>query len=452
MRRLVWVVVVGLLGVACRQPAASENDAGVVAMDGAGVVADAGDVDEPTVDAGVLDASVTDAAPLDGSDVVPEPDEPDAAVPNASVEDASIPDAGLPDATVDVPDAAVVVPPSPLQVFFNAPAGTGAPDTSLEAVLKDLLARAVSGSSVRVSLFTFTRSTMANAMVAAQARGVDVRVVLDGHNAAYAAYTTLVNGLGASHVTLCGTAANGSCVGTGINHSKYFLFSQLDDGSHDVVVQSSANLSNPMLEEHNNLVVVRNDVPLHAGYLAVWEAQRLQHQNLNFYHVVVGTQPVRTYFFPRQDADTVVSVLGNVVCTGGGKIRVAMAFFTDGRVEVARKLAAKKAEGCDVRVLLRQDSTTPGSSVLTALANGGVQHWKLTATAAHATIHSKVLIIDSLYDTGTGPTPRKLVFTGSHNYTGPALTGNDEQLMRIDDATAFAKYAENWNAIRATVP
>ncbi|MEW5848580.1 MAG: phospholipase D-like domain-containing protein [Myxococcota bacterium] len=400
---------------------------------------DAGDPDERPRDAGTRDATlvVTDAG-----DTVepPEPDEPDA---------------GIPDAATGVPDAAGPVdatPPPAVAAYFNAPHGDDQPDDTLELVLKELLSHAAVGSQVRVSLFTLTRGTMAQAFVAAFNRGVDVRLVLDGHNATYAAYQTLVDGLGAERITLCGTVAAGSCIGTGINHSKFYLFSQLDDGTANVVVQSSANLSSPMLKEHNNLVVVRDDAALYSGYLDVWQDQQAQARNDDYYRVVVGDRPIRTYFYPRAQGDTVVSVLSNVSCGGGGRVLLAMSLFTNARVAIADRLAELKGQGCDVQALLRDDGTTPGDAIVNALADGNVPYRRITQTATRSTIHSKILIIDAPYDTGSGPTRRKLVFTGSHNYTGGALTDNDEQLMRVDSLPVFEAYLANWNAIRATVP
>lgn len=78
----------------------------------------------------------------------------------------------------------------------------------------------------------------------------------------------------------------------------------------------------------------------------------------------------------------------------------------------------------------------PGTAIVPALLAGGVEVELLARTAERSTIHSKVLLIDALYDTGAGPRRRRLVFTGSHNYTAGALRENDEQLVRAIRATA----------------
>jgi phosphatidylserine/phosphatidylglycerophosphate/cardiolipin synthase-like enzyme len=62
-------------------------------------------------------------------------------------------------------------------------------------------------------------------------------------------------------------------------------------------------------------------------------------------------------------------------------------------------------------------------------------------------LHSKYLLIDAKYAGSTAA--RRLVFTGSHNYTGPALTSNDETLLRIEDPAVFAAFLVDWGNIRS---
>ena len=61
-------------------------------------------------------------------------------------------------------------------------------------------------------------------------------------------------------------------------------------------------------------------------------------------------------------------------------------------------------------------------------------------TVAKAGLHSKYLLINGVYD---GASRKKLVFTGSHNYTYPALRANDETLLKIDNAALYDQYKAN---------
>jgi phosphatidylserine/phosphatidylglycerophosphate/cardiolipin synthase-like enzyme len=109
------------------------------------------------------------------------------------------------------------------------------------------------------------------------------------------------------------------------------------------------------------------------------------------------------YFSPRTDGDTEVSILDNVQCDATSRIRVAMAFFTDARVAVAQRLAARRRDGCNVQVVVGDADST---------------------------------------------THRRLVFTGSHNWTGPALTINDETLLWVENDGVFDAYLADWPRVR----
>ena len=229
--------------------------------------------------------------------------------------------------------------------------------------------------------------------------------------------------------------------------------SQLDNGQTNVVVQSSANLTNPMLVDHNNLVIVRDDPAFYQAYLSYWNDQHADQQNLDYYKTVNGNSPVRSYFFPRASGDTIVSILDNVVCSSGNKkIRLAMSLFSDGRVAIAQKLVAKKQQGCSVIALLANRDGSPGVTITSTLAAGNVPYYLVTETATRSTIHSKYLLIDADYTGAAGVEAKKLVFTGSHNYTTGALQQNDEQLTRVDDAGIYDAFLADWQTIRNSVP
>lgn len=62
-------------------------------------------------------------------------------------------------------------------------------------------------------------------------------------------------------------------------------------------------------------------------------------------------------------------------------------------------------------------------------------------------IHSKYLLIEGTY---LGAANRKLVFTGSHNYTYPNLRSHDETLLKIDDPAVHDAFKANFEAIRTS--
>lgn len=400
--------------LACGPVATTTDDAGDTPMD-AGTSMDAG-VDDGSVDAGADAGS-----------------EPDAGIDAGQSPDAGA-DAGLP----------------AFQTFFSRRPADDTRDLTIENALVSLIDAATPGSQVRVAIYSFTRGPPSAALLRAAQRGVDVRVVVDGDapSTLGSEVATLQAGLGVANVHVCdppGTA----CVGSGIMHHKTFLFSALADGSRDVVVQASHNLTNTQLSMHNNAVVVRGDAALYAAYRQTWDDLFADVEVPDYYRIDDGALATRVYFFPRPTGgDTSVSILGNVTCDGTARIRVAMAFFTDARLEVAQALAARKQEGCDVQVVAGDADIPLGAQVASTLQAAGVPVVRYPSRGGGWSLHSKYVVIDATYAGSVGH--RRLVFTGSHNWTGPALTINDETLLRVEDDAVAAAYFADWQHIAAS--
>jgi phosphatidylserine/phosphatidylglycerophosphate/cardiolipin synthase-like enzyme len=384
-------------------------------------------------------------------------------------------DAGRPDLDVGVPDLDAASPGldagtpgvdaasgpdtgapgtdggTPLPTFetvFSHRSATNAADTAIEDRIIALIDAAVPGSRIRVAMYSFTRSTASAALVRAHARGVDVRIVLDGGADGIGSEVgALRTGLGAANVHMC-DAPGTSCIGTGIMHNKFFLFSELADGSRNVVIQASHNLTNAQLSMHNNAVIIRGDDLLFAAYEHTWNDLWADIENPNYYRIDDGALATRAYFFPRgSGGDTSVSILDNVTCDGTARVRVAMAFFTDARSAVADALARLARAGCDVRVVAGDASIPLGTTVASTLTSAGVQLTRYP-TRSGWDLHSKYIVIDALYSGST--THRHLVFTGSHNWTGPSLTDNDETQLRVEDEGVFTAFMTDWDHVRAS--
>jgi phosphatidylserine/phosphatidylglycerophosphate/cardiolipin synthase-like enzyme len=337
----------------------------------------------------------------------------------------------------------------PMQPRFSAVFSVRNASSSQSLIVEDtlvtLIRQAVPGSRIRIAIYNFSRNNVSAELIAAARRGVDVRIVLDGGTPTDPGteVPALRAGLGAANVTVC-TAPGTSCIGTGIMHHKTFLFSQLSDGSRNVVVQASHNLTTSQLSMHNNAVIVRGDDALFAGYESVWEDLRRDVENPNYYRIVDGMFSTRAYFFPRASGDTMVSILDNATCDATSRIRVAMAFFTDARIAVAQALARRAREGCSVSVVIGNGAIPAGTNVLSTLRGAGVVVTLYPTRTNGWGLHSKYVLIDAPYS----GTRRQLVLTGSHNWTGPSLDSNDESLLKIEDAALFNTYLNDWNHVR----
>ncbi|WP_455351384.1 phospholipase D-like domain-containing protein [Streptomyces sp. SYSU K217416] len=351
---------------------------------------------------------------------------------------------------------------------FNHPGGTATEQNRVRDHVVALINDTQPGTSITVSMYTFTEDTVRDALIAAKGRGVSVKVILDRTSATMngGEYDNLAEGLGtdrtkSSWVLACPVqrACIGSRVLAGdtdgtINHNKFFLFSQVG-GAEKVVVQSSANMTNLQRTDLFNNAVTIVDGGLYDIYQAYF-ADLLKYgteSGLSHYYKTPSSGAYKAYFFPRQEAagsefnddpstDTVKLILDNVSCGGGTQVRMAANLFT--RNAVAQRLVALKSAGCSVT--LAHDGA-PGSmgTVVESTISG-----KLTkrvecyegrgAGTAKAGLHSKYLLVNGTYDGAAG---KKLVFAGSHNYTYPALRANDETLLKIDNPALYDQFKAN---------
>ncbi|MFE9401273.1 phosphatidylserine/phosphatidylglycerophosphate/cardiolipin synthase family protein [Streptomyces sp. NPDC006530] len=389
------------------------------------------------------------------------------------------------------PQAVAVDDAVALTATFNDPAGSSAQQDAIRNQLISLINRTPAGAEINGSVYLFTDGGVSGALVAAKQRGVKVKLVVDGDavadvdangKATGSEYSMLAaaTGLGTdltadSWVLACpanrgcvGNRALGGSGGTGaINHNKFFLFSMA--GSTDnVVFQTSANLTTSQRRNLFNNAVTIPDAGsgLYASYRAYWQdlvSSGSSGPGLATYYKTQDAGAYKTYFFPRQEkagatfdndpgTDTVVSLLNNVDCAGGAtRIRIGMYAFT--RVQIADKLVALKRAGCGVELLHDGEEGNLGSAVRASIAGNLTYAARCAGTAVDGSgasrsigIHSKYLLIEGTY---LGGANRKLVFTGSHNYTFPNLRANDETLLKIDNAAVYDAFRANFESIES---
>ncbi|MDI5938460.1 MULTISPECIES: phospholipase D-like domain-containing protein [Micromonospora] len=343
---------------------------------------------------------------------------------------------------------------------FNNPTVAGQQYAIVEHVQR-LIQGAASGSTIRVAMYHFTLTRVSNDLSAAYDRGVNVRVVVDSQSRSYPAVTGLIAKLGtnraaASWVTVCTT--DRACIGnlnTPIMHNKFFLFSDTL-GSTNVLVQSSANLTNDNAERYwNNAVTIVGNTAVYNSYVTYHGDLAAQVKN-NDYYRTTSSGTAKSYFFPRagttQDTDTIYNMLNeNVTCegntstgteTGRTIIRIGMWHFS--RNPIATKLRELADQKCWVEVVYTETDTDVRNIL------SGHDRIKLYQITGDYIVHSKYMLIEGTYD---GQKDTKWAVTGSHNYSNAALRENDEALLRIQSATIHDQYRSNfWNLRDAAVP
>ena len=363
--------------------------------------------------------------------------------------------------------------------IFNDPLGAADQQTVIRTRLIELTNSALPGSTIKVAVYHVWEASVVNALVAAKNRGVNVQVLLDESSVSdrptNTAYGTLASGLGtdrtqASYVATC--AAKKSCLGDpkfgqSIMHNKFWLFSAVK-GATNVVVETTSNSTPSAHTKFFNDALLLPDNPTMYDAYADYFDTMITRDWKSWNYRTVSNGLYKAYFFPRagntRATDTVYSILNNVTCkykdtagvTQSTKVRVAIFKIT--RLAIAEKLVSLKKAGCSVSIVYAESDS--------AKSTGGTKGtWEKMHTSGGPTvrcynddrdplnpgqklatpyiIHSKYILIDGMYD----GVKNKVSFTGSGNYTGPALRENDESIVKVDDDAVHDMYKVHFDRV-----
>lgn len=347
-------------------------------------------------------------------------------------------------------DATPAVEPG-FETYFTRPQ-PGEPDETVEQSIVDLIDGAPSDATVRAAFYTFGREHVAEAFADAHERGVDVRIVLgntsthpNGND--WSAVTILRDRLG-DRLTICEDGqSEGGCMGENIQHNKFVTFSEIADGSRDVVLQTSANLTEFQLSQFNNLVLLHDDAALYEVFVSYWQDLQRDELNLTYDRHERGDSGTKAYFFPLSSGDPILDALESVDCSEGADIYVAMAFFTNSRSDVAEELRSMDEAGCGIHVVLRErpEISSPGIQIMGNLENGDIDIG-IFPDGDEIQLHSKYMLVDGAY--GPDQESQRILWTGSHNFTVSALRYNDEAILKIRDDDVFDAYLDDWHHLR----
>jgi phosphatidylserine/phosphatidylglycerophosphate/cardiolipin synthase-like enzyme len=355
---------------------------------------------------------------------------------------------------------------SGMEAIFNNPPENGDRDHSIETRLVQLVNGAPAGSEIHFSVYSWTRPAVAEALKAAQARGVEVRIAIDGGADDDPANTAMpiLKSAGLTRLVFCGAGDSTGCIAHdgsphSINHDKLWMFSETE-GKKDVVVIGSHNLTTSQGNLFNNALLTYGDPDLYGFYLGHVQKMLAQKKDNGYfddggYHKSPDSG-VTSYLSPRADSnggdseefatDTWAQLLKWITkYEAGCSLDVVQANIADSRTPVVTELARIAKLGCRVRIVY--DAMEPAA--LTALkgkANVTLKHFDTGVNGRKISVHSKYMLYTGHYNETAH---RSIVFTGSHNVSGAALRDNDEILIKVENPAISAAYAQNFSTILA---
>lgn len=327
----------------------------------------------------------------------------------------------------------------------------GAPETTCTRPVCRALRAAIEQAQTSIEFAVYGlrgQPDIIDALIDAQARGVDVRGVVDSEDGTctkfgYPDTPLLIQALAPGSV-VCDVGGGYSY----IMHNKFFVF----DGNK--VWTGSTNLSDTELGgEYNSDVAVminsRKLAQIYSTEHAEMFGGQFHHRKeddtehvIDTDHFVDGTL-LRSYFSPTDHA--VINAVLPLIDGAQHTLDIAMFFFTS--QPIADAIVAAQARGVQVRMILDAGGASNQYSKHTLLCEAGMavktENWGGKS-------HSKWAVADAAHP------DRAAVLFGSMNWTGAGDTDNDENTLYIRNAGLAAKFAEEferqWTDLAAVPP
>jgi phosphatidylserine/phosphatidylglycerophosphate/cardiolipin synthase-like enzyme len=352
-------------------------------------------------------------------------------------------------------------------LIFNDPTGSLAKHRRIIDRVEDVIDHAPKGSRIRMAQYLFNLDSTADALIRAYARGVNVQLIIDDYPLSQQTQRLRkvlgTNKKKPSYVARCANSCMSSS--KSVMHAKFLLFSQSGLSKTISMVSSANPYKGNSSVSWNNMHTIVGDTKIYNS-LDRYFTDMLPDINRPNYYRTTTSGKHKLYFFPRQavkgTADVpLLDVLNNVRCTGmsagygsGGRtvVRIEQWGWSAGRLDIARRAWQLHDQGCKVsvifngfnagpkvlQVLLRRSSRTGQMAVYNAAidTNGNGRRDKY--------MHHKVLMVNGRWFGQS----KKVVYTGSANFTSTALLANNEIMMRVLDNRTYDAYNSNFNYIR----
>jgi len=313
------------------------------------------------------------------------------------------------------------------EVYFTDPVNINDPSQMQGSIEEHLIEKInAAQSSIHIASFEFDLTPVAEALIAANQRGVDVRWVTDNEN-----------GLDADEEPGRGQFAMLEDAGievraddrTALMHNKFWIF----DGQ--ILWTGSTNITiNGIFDQNNNTLVIHSPqlaAIYEAEFQEMWNGEfgpkspsQLANQSL-----VLNGSSIQVIFTSEDHAieEAIIPLLNSAQKS----IRFLAFSFTD--YPMAKAMIDRYNAGVDVAGVFEKVGSSTDSAELKTLYCANVPARR---DGNGGFMHNKVVIVDERY-----------VVTGSLNFSTSAETSNDENVLIIDNPAIAKLYMEEFGRI-----
>ena len=337
------------------------------------------------------------------------------------------------------------------------------PDNALVDQLRFLVQNARPGSHIRISIFLLFYSNenepLLLDLLAAAEHGVNVQLITDlpeatnpetrgiGHafqeNFAKRLHAAAIKGQSDSWIK-----SHASVDWDSKNHTKIFLFSDTA-GFKKWVLISSENLTDAERQKFQAGLLMR-DAGSYDAFDKYWH-QILEGSYTNLWSASNGKN-LSHYFFPQTTGEDEIyrqldQIQASLTPDKTGRLSISMARWNFERFPVAMKLVDLAERGIKIEIVTRNNPQIVDDIILRVLSHR-TNITLHTADVDRLNIHSKYILYEGYYqghDT-------KILWIGSHNFTGMAMRNNYETWTEVRDDKIFREFSDNFTELKSMVP
>ncbi len=310
------------------------------------------------------------------------------------------------------------------EIYFTDPHLFGDPAHITGSIEETLIARInAAQSSIHIAAFEFNLPLVAEALIAAAGRGVEVRWVTDDENGLEADFEP---GRGQFELLMNAGIPVRDDGRSALMHDKFIVF------DHRIVWTGSTNLTENDIFRNNNNVIVVESTDLAAAYelefAEMWDGEFgiTSPSTIDRQTAQVDEIPIEALF--AAEDGVVDRIIPLVQQARTSVIFMAFSFTHDALGEAMLERASAVL---DVRGIFETRGSETEFSEMGRLFCAGVP---VRRDGNPATFHHKVIVIDGL-----------IVVTGSLNFSDNANDSNDENVLIIQSSRIAARYLQEFN-------